>query len=184
MTRAPLAILLTCLLTTACARSSVTGGLSVAAQPEITSSEELEALLLSRDFEKIALERMATGHSLVHVSINGSTPRRFVCDTGSGATLVFPALAEELGLLPESTGHSAGGIGGQGMELLNIEIDSLAVGGVRFSDRELLVLDLSHLNQQFEAAGEDPIEGIIGAPWLTAHEVVLDIPANALFARP
>ncbi len=151
---------------------------------DLSASEELSALLASRDFRELPYERMASGHALVHVSINGSTPRRFVCDTGSGATLIFPSLAAELGLNPESSGHRAGGIGGEGMEMSSVAIDSLTIQGVEFNDELISVLDLSHLNQQFEAVGEMPIEGIIGAPWMAKHEVVLNTPANTMFARP
>ena len=132
----------------------------------------------------IEFDRMDTGHALLQVSINGSDPRRFICDSGSGATLVFPSLAEELGLVPKSNGRRAGGIGGKSMELKTVNIESLAISGVEFSDRQISVLDLSHLNRQFTAVGEEPIEGIIGAPWLIEHEVVLDEPANTMFAKP
>ncbi len=178
-------------------RSALLGGLLLAAcqgthhtahgQGEPTDlgvSEELSALLTSRDFRELPYERMASGHALVHVSINGSTPRRFVCDTGSGATLIFPSLAAELGLTPKSMGHRAGGIGGEGMEMSSVAIESLTIQGVEFNDKRISVLDLSHLNQQFEAVGEQPIEGIIGAPWMAKHEVVLNTPADTMFAKP
>lgn len=177
--------LLACLLNSSC-QTAGTGGELADAQilAELNSSEAIERVLLSRGFEKVEFDRMATGHALLLVRINGSDPQRFICDSGSGASIMFPALAEELGLTATSNGSRAGGIGGQGMELKTVGIESLSIGGVEFSDRTFSVLDLSHLNRQFSAAGEAPIQGIIGAPWLSSHEVVIDEAANTLFARP
>ena len=147
------------------------------------SSEALEELLVGQGFHRVELSRMSTSHFLLHVSINGSEPRRFVCDTGAGVSTLFPSYAAELGLEPIDTGETASGVGGGGLAISRVAIDSLQIGDATFSDRELALIDLSYLNQQFVAAGEEPVAGIIGAPWLIEHEAVIDIPAGALYAK-
>ncbi|MEM7243937.1 MAG: retropepsin-like aspartic protease [Acidobacteriota bacterium] len=169
-------------------------GPAASAAPEATTTTEasaedvfsdgLQRFARAHGYQAIELERMATGHLLLEVSINDDTPRRFVCDTGSNATVVFPALAKELGLASQALETTAGGLGGAEMELRLTVADSMTISGVRFEEPELLVLDLSSINMQFESVGERPIEGILGADWLDLHEAVIHLPSNRLFVRP
>lgn len=139
-------------------------------------------VLASRGYVTVPLERMTTSHLVVMVRINHSNPMRFVLDTGAGVNVVFPTLIEQLGLTPTDTGDTAGGVGGSGFAMQSVGISSLTLGEHEFQDKSIMVMDFSHLNDQFSAVGEDPVHGIIGSPWLIEHKGVIDVEGLHLHA--
>ncbi|SHH31237.1 retropepsin-like aspartic protease [Ferrimonas marina] len=130
------------------------------------------------------LTRMRSGHLVAEVKINGSEPMRFVCDSGSGATLITPQTSQRLQLQSEDTGSTAAGVGGQGLQVDSAEISSFQIGGKALPMEVILVVDISHVNAQFVVAGEQPIEGIIGSDWMKAHQVLLDVAHGRMFFKP
>lgn len=165
-----------------CASPPTSAPSPVPASPLV--DETLGELLKRQGYRALELGRMSTGHLLLEVSINGETPERFICDTGAGGTFVLPELAERLGLIEERSRETGGGVGGGGMEIRSTTVERVVIGEVEFSDREFLVMDFSHVNQQFEAVGEARVEGIIGADWLDRHQAVLDLGSRRLYVRP
>lgn len=152
-----------------------------AAREESSLERKLGDLLAVRGYEPLEFSRMTTGHLILAVELDGSGPRRFVCDTGASGTFIVPEVAKELGLAVEDSSETGGGLGGGGMQIQSTEVDRLVVDGVEFSDRSVLIIDLSHINQQFSAVGEQPIDGIIGADWLDRNRAILDFKTDTLY---
>ncbi len=165
----------------ACLQVPGPDGTSTPQKIATSPSNNLQAFMDAQGRQRIELEYMVTSHMLLQVSINASAPCRFVCDTGAGVSVISPELAKELNLVGQSLEGTAGGIGGDQIGLQSVPIDSLRINGVSFQDKEFLVMDLADLNDQFAMAGEAPIDGIIGAPWLTEHGAVIDMAGQAIF---
>lgn len=117
----------------------------------------------------VSFESSPRGHILVPVSINGSESLIFVLDTGAGKTFITPTTAEKLQLakLP-GEGVSTQGVHGTTTNPV-VEIQSLAVGGVRVTDVQAIVLDLDHITR-----GNWRADGVLGIDFLKQFDVRLD----------
>lgn len=119
--------------------------------------------------ETISFESSPRGHILVPVSINGSDSLIFVLDTGAGKTFITPSTAEKLRLASmPGEGLSTQGVHGKTTNPV-VELQSLAVGGVRVMDIQAIVLDLDHITR-----GNWRADGVLGMDFLKQFDVRLD----------
>ncbi len=137
--------------------------------------------LLDLGYIEIPLERAITGHLFVNVWVDDRHELRMVCDSGSGGTLVLPAAAKRLSSEQEETDVMAGGVGGGNLSVSSIVVDKLKIGSFEERDVPLLVVDVSHVNQQFESVGVEAIDGIIGSDWMAEKHALIDIAGSRMF---
>ena len=109
------------------------------------------------------------GRVVAPVMINGRGPYRFIIDTGANRSAVARHLAEELGLVPTSTGqvHT---INESALTPL-VNLTSVQYAGVTFNDLQAPLIDGPVL------AGED---GLLGVDGLTGKRLVLDFEDNCV----
>jgi predicted aspartyl protease len=111
------------------------------------------------------------GKPYVMVTINGRGPFRFVIDTGTGGdALITPELAGELGLptVGQATLSDPSGQGGKKVRIL--QIDSLNLAGVEFSN----IHAVEHTF--FAEAGQ--AQGLLGFTLFRNYLLTLDFPAR------
>ncbi|HEX8571712.1 MAG TPA: retropepsin-like aspartic protease [Allosphingosinicella sp.] len=110
---------------------------------------------------------------IVAVTIGGKGPYRFLVDTGAGGHgRISPALAEALGLAV--AGEVVAGDGsGRTQARKTYRIDSLELGGVRFSGVELAEIGLPRGRLQ-------GLDGILGLGLFAGHLLTLDYPRKTL----
>lgn len=120
----------------------------------------------------IPLERSPLGLLQVSATIDGS-PLTLLVDTGANATLLDRAWVTRQGLVGEST--ELGTVGCVTMDGIDmIDVERLELGAMRVEGVRLAVVDLSHVNRQFEQTGSTPVGGILGADVLTERSAVID----------
>lgn len=110
---------------------------------------------------------------VVTVTIGGKGPYRFLVDTGAGGHgRITPALAEALALTP--SGEVVAGDGsGRTQNRKTYRIDSLELGGVRFTGLEVLEVTLPRGRLQ-------GIDGVLGLGLFASHTLTLDYPRASL----
>jgi Aspartyl protease len=103
---------------------------------------------------------------IVAVTLNGGTRAQMAVDTGAPGTVIFPRLAERLGLLREGSTRLftlAGGIGGHSAAAL-VLLDSLAVGEARTELVPALVTP----------AVTEAFDGLVGMDFVAGYSVQID----------
>jgi len=112
---------------------------------------------------------------LVPVYINGTGPHAFILDSGATHSMISSALAEGLGLDPDSSGQGfgAGGV----VQTQSVRVHSIQVGSACQEDSCAYVLsDL----EQIGVAAKSNISGLIGYDFLRDFRVTIDYGRNKL----
>jgi hypothetical protein len=108
----------------------------------------------------------STQRVIINVTVNGRVPARLAVDTGAPKTIISFALAEELGLLNETSGGvwtRAGGIGGSTPAIRTI-IETIRVGDIE--QQFLPTTIVPELSTAFE--------GLIGMDFLSLFVMHID----------
>ena len=135
-----------------------------------------ESTKLTGEKASLRFYRWGEGILLDNVFVNGKGPYRFMLDTGAeGAGRVDKALAEELNLPIVGQSKSVGLLG-ESRAMTNRKIDALTVGGVSFSNVELLSRDYSRDRPR----SLRPIHGILGFHLFNEYLLTIDYPARTL----
>ncbi|MEQ1506628.1 MAG: aspartyl protease family protein [Myxococcota bacterium] len=119
----------------------------------------------SHDGVPVELER--TNHVSVEVSALGGAKLHFFVDSGASTTVLTEQTAAALGI--------SGPLG------TPVQANGLTVGGYPIAPTTTVILDLDATNAGLSASGEQPIDGILGAPFLNAHAAVLSYPDATLY---
>lgn len=110
---------------------------------------------------------------VVTVMIGGKGPYRFLVDTGAGGHgRISPALAEALGL-PVAGEALAGDGSGRTQTRRTYRIESLELGGVRFSNLDVAEIGLPRGRLQ-------DLDGVLGLGLFASHLLTLDYPRKTL----
>ena len=114
------------------------------------------------------------GHFVVVPVRLGAVDAEFVVDSGIGVTLISDSLAHALGC--ESTGVTVSGrrMSGQEVELPLSKLPSLELGGCRWIDLDVAVLDMGAL------AGMDGLSGFLSLSPFETTGVTIDYPSETL----
>lgn len=123
----------------------------------------------------IKFKIIPTNHVVIDVHVNG-VPARMLVDTGAQRTAVTQDRVElYYDHFADKETYELKGAGvqfcGKSDILLKI-IDEIQVNA--------LVMDLNHINQAFAQYDQQPIDGIIGADILTAHNAVIDYKSQTI----
>ncbi len=131
--------------------------------------------------ERLNVRRTPTGHVVVDVVLNEGVVRKFIFDTGAGATVVHSALAQELAL--ENVGQQAL-TSVFGTAKTNVyRCDSLQIGPATLENPRLVSMDLTTIRSLL---GDEKIDGIIGFDLLSqcVCEIELASDSICLFDEP
>lgn len=116
----------------------------------------------------VELRRLATGHLVVPVALDGGVERVFLFDTGAGATVIDARLAEELGC--EALGKvNAVGVSGVAAARF-VRANELAVGSFVWDAPVLVALDFQGVAEVLGA----PVVGVLGFDFIARAQVELD----------
>lgn len=118
----------------------------------------------------IPLERSPLGLLQVAATIDGR-PVVLLVDTGANATVLDRARATHRGFAGAASGRRAVGcMGAGGVDLLDVRLD---IGDVTVDPFRFSIIDLGHVNQQLEASGSAPVDGVLGADVLATRSAVI-----------
>jgi len=125
--------------------------------------------ILSSSHEGVPVALEVSNHVSVTVT-SAQGDLHFFVDSGASSTVISTDLAAALGI------HQVGQLP------VLLPKNELQVGTTDLSGLAGVV-DLTLTNQEIEAEGEDPIDGLVGAPFLVSHHAVLDYPDTTLYVQ-
>lgn len=143
---------------------------------------ELRNLLEDKGFFRIPLKKLASTHYLVRAKIHNKEAR-LILDTGASTTCVDIKKAEHFDILHEKSNIMAAGAGALGMETQVSHKNQLHIGSWKDTHVGVVLFNLSHINTALQEAGEDPVDGILGADFLKKHRAVIDYGRNCLYLK-
>lgn len=125
---------------------------------------------------ELRFERLASGHILVPLEVDGLAGQLFIVDTGASATVMTRKAIAEAGLVEVQGGEGAIGADGVATQSASYRIGRLRAGAVEHA--ELTVVEVS-----LEPLGDDRIAGVLGRDFLSRHRVEIDLAAGIMRLR-
>jgi predicted aspartyl protease len=140
----------------------------------------LPYLLKKENYKKIKFKVSKTQHLLIKASING-VKGNFILDTGASSSCVGFESIEVFQLEAKKSKTQASGAGANGM-LTQIAVgNKLQLGNWKHKDFDLVIFDLSHVNEALVAYKAKPVHGIIGADILMKGKGIIDYYNHCLY---
>jgi hypothetical protein len=131
---------------------------------------------------EVSLARSADGLTVVEAEARGE--RLLLLDTGAAKLALDRGAAERLTLPLGSTQSKAAGLGAGGVAVQSARLPPLALGPFAAPAAEAVVLDLATVNRSRAKRGDRPLDGVLGAEFLEAHQAVIDYPHQRLYLKP
>jgi len=142
----------------------------------------LRTLLEGNGFHRVPLKKLVTGHYKLVAKIN-DVRGNFILDTGaSNSCIGFDSIAY-FSLDTEESDVKAAGAGAINMKTKLTRKNTLSINSKTFPPIDIVLFDLSHVNDALNQADEDPVHGIIGADFLKSSRAVIDYGRNCLYVK-
>lgn len=142
----------------------------------------LSTFLKHSGYIKIPLELTATNHLEVDALING-VPGRFILDTGASNTCVGLDKGDYFKLVTKDSDIKAAGAGATDMETQISKGNTITITTWVGKRREIVLFDLSHVNEALIMHEAKPVDGIIGADILKSGKAVIDYNRKVLYLK-
>jgi predicted aspartyl protease len=140
----------------------------------------LPYILKKENYKKIKFKVSKTQHLLIKASING-VKGNFILDTGASSSCVGFESIELFLLEAKKSKTQASGAGANGM-LTQIAVgNKLQLGNWKHRDFDLVIFDLSHVNEALIQHKAKPVHGIIGADILMKGKGIIDYYNHCLY---
>ena len=143
---------------------------------------QLRTLLEQQNFHRIPLQKLATGHYKFQVLVNNKKGS-FILDTGASSSCIGFKQAEFFLLNGEESEVKAAGAGAINMETEIARGNHIRMGKKVLSNIDLIVFNLSHVNDALAQVDEESIDGIIGADLLKRCQAKIDYGRNCLYIK-
>lgn len=143
---------------------------------------ELRELMAVKNYSRIPLKKLATGHYKITAKIN-TKKGDFIIDTGASSTCVAITQASFFNLKHKTSPIKASGAGATGMETHLSNNNILVIKHLKLKDFRFILFDLTHINSALVEANETSIHGIIGADFLKKCRAVIDYGRNCMYIK-
>jgi hypothetical protein len=142
--------------------------------------KNLHQVLKKEKYKKIKFKITKTQHLLIQAKINGVLGN-FILDTGaSNSCIGFDSIAL-FQVHAEESKTKASGAGATGMHTQTASNNELRLGFWKTADFELVIFDLSHINEALIQHKSKPVHGIIGADVLMKGKAIVDYYNHCLY---
>ena len=142
----------------------------------------LPDILKKENYKKIKFKVSKTQHLQIKASING-VKGNFILDTGASSSCVGFESVEFFLLEAKKSKTKASGAGASGM-LTQIAVgNQLQLGSWKHDDFELVIFDLTHVNEALIEHKAKPVHGIIGADILMKGKGIIDYFNHCLYLK-
>lgn len=135
--------------------------------------KNLQDILKKEKYKKIKFKITKTQHLLIKAKINGVSGN-FILDTGASSSCVGFESVDFFLLEAKKSKTKASGAGANGMFTQIAFKNQLQLGSWKDSDFELVIFDLSHVNEALTEHKAKPVHGIIGADILMKGKAIVD----------
>jgi predicted aspartyl protease len=144
--------------------------------------ENLHEVLKKEKYKKIKFKVIKTQHLLIKAKIN-DVSGNFILDTGASNSCVGFESIERFELNAKKSKTRASGAGGTGMKTQISSHNKLQLGSWKNQDFNLVIFDLSHVNEALEAYKAKPVHGIIGADVLLEGKAIIDYYNHCVYLK-
>ena len=140
----------------------------------------LSALLRRKGYVRVPLTKLASGHYICKLTLN-DVNGVFIVDSGASHTCV--ALEKENHFLLSSTKAEKQAASASSAELDTRQSNEnhIRIGNWEQHKQELILFDMTTVNEALAQCNEDAVDGILGADILHAAKAVLDYRRNGLY---
>jgi hypothetical protein len=135
--------------------------------------KNLPDILKKENYKKIKFKVSKTQHLLIKARING-VKGNFILDTGASNSCVGFESIDLFLLEAKKSKTRASGAGATGMFTQVARDNQLQLGTWKNLDFDLVLFDLSHVNEALQAHKAKPVHGIIGADILMKGKGIID----------
>ncbi|MGX1024789.1 retropepsin-like aspartic protease [Psychroflexus sp. MBR-150] len=142
----------------------------------------LREFMLKKGFRRVKLRYTETDHFEVKAFING-VEGRFILDTGASSSCVDFSRIKHFKLFARESEVKAAGAGAINMLTKVSENNELRLGEWQEPDADIVVFDLSHVNEALLNHKATEVDGIIGADILKLGKAVIDYKQKALYLK-
>jgi len=142
----------------------------------------LKKTLNKKGYACIPLKMTKTNHFVVKMAVNGKKGR-FILDTGASNSCVGFDQVDYFEMKTSASETKAAGAGAVGMETLKSEANKILIGDYKKRKVDLVVFDLSHVNEALEAYKAKKVHGILGADLLRRRKAIVDYQKNCLYLK-
>ena len=144
--------------------------------------EDLQDFLKGKKYKKIKFKVLKTQHLLVTAKIN-DIKGTFILDTGASNSCVGFEEIIKFELLAENSETKAAGAGATGMITQLSQKNKLQLGRWKSETLNLVVFDMSHVNEALMSYKTKPVNGIIGADILLEGKAIIDYANHFLYLK-
>jgi len=135
--------------------------------------KELVEILNKNKYKKIKFQISKTKHLLIKAKING-VKGSFILDTGASNSCIGFESIELFKVQAQDSKTMAAGAGATGMRTQIASNNLLQLGYWKDADFELVIFDLSHVNEALLLHKSKAVHGIIGANILIKGKAIID----------
>lgn len=142
----------------------------------------LRKLLEAKGYQRIKLKFTETQHFELVAKIN-KIAGNFILDTGASSSCVGFEAVTHFKLLAEDSEVRAAGAGATNMLTQIAQQNKIEITGWKTSKVDLVLFDLTHVNQALVNHKAQKVHGIIGADILKKGKAVIDYKNKALYLK-
>lgn len=142
----------------------------------------LQELLKKENYKKIKFKLTKTQHLTIKATING-VQGDFILDTGASNSCVGFESIELFKLKAKKSRTKAAGAGATGMITQIASKNNLKIGTWKLADFNLVIFDLSHVNEALRQHKTKEVQGIIGADVLLEGDGIIDYSSKYLYLK-
>lgn len=144
--------------------------------------KDLNDILKKEKYRKIKFRITKTQHLLIRAEING-VKGNFILDTGASNSCVDFSGVDLFRLTAGNSKTKAAGAGATGMLTQLARANKLKIGTWKDHDFNLVIFDLSHVNQALNEYKARAVHGIIGADVLMNGKAIIDYYNHCLYLK-
>ena len=144
--------------------------------------KRLQDLLKKENYKKIKFKLTKTQHLTIKATING-VQGDFILDTGASNSCVGFESIELFKLKAKKSRTKAAGAGATGMITQIASKNDLKIGTWKLADFNLVIFDLSHVNEALRQHKTKEVQGIIGADVLLEGDGIIDYSSKYLYLK-
>ena len=135
--------------------------------------KDLYQVLKKENYKKVEFKITKTQHLLIKAKLNGVLGN-FILDTGASTSCIGFESVDLFLLKPKKSDTKAAGAGATGMLTQIATKNQLQLGNWKEKSFDLVVFDLSHVNEALMQHKANPVHGIIGADILVKGKAIVD----------
>lgn len=142
----------------------------------------LSRLLRRKGYVRVPLTKLKSGHYTCNVTLNGVSGK-FIVDSGASHTCVALKKEKYFGLSSTNAEKQAASASSDDIETHQSDGNLLQIGVWEETSQELILFDMSTVNNALSQFNVSPVEGILGADVLHSAKAVLDFRRSGMFLK-